>query len=193
MNIHRPIQSPQEPTPHRITVDEYFALSRDSLNHLDRKFELWDGVIIEMPSDSPLTVRWTSTINRWLFSNLDESYVIASDATLRMDGDWAPDPDHFVFQANVREEDLRPTDVLLLIEVSNTTLKSDLGKKAIAYAENGIREYWVIDPNSKTLFAHQLREDGTYGPPAEIAFTDTITAQHIPGLTLRMADLPRIS
>lgn len=193
MNVQRPIQAPSEPTPHRITVEEYDALSRLSLNALDRKFELWDGVIVEMPSDSPLTVRWTSTINRWLFTNLGEEFVIVSDATLRMDGDWAPDPDHYVFPADIREEDLRPTDVLLLIEVANTTLRSDLGAKAKAYAENGVREYWVIDPNTKTLYAHHLREDGNYGEPRQVAFTDTITAMHIPGLTLRMADLPRIS
>lgn len=193
MNIHRPIHHISEPTPHRFTVSEYEALSRISLDFLDRKFELWDGVIVEMPMDGPLTSRWNGAINRWLQRSLSDDYAVKADQTLVLNDRWAPDPDHHVFPADIREEDLKPADVLLVIEVAHTTLKTDLGQKAEAYAESGIREYWVIDPAARCVHVHLLNEQGVYDPPALIGFTDTVTARLIPALTLRLADLPRIT
>ena len=193
MNIHRPIHHVTEPTPHRFTVGEYEALSRVSLDHLDRKFELWDGVIVEMPMDGPLTSRWNGAIARWLHRSLSDDYAVKQDQTLILNDRWAPDPDHHVFPADIREEDLRPADVLLVIEVAHTTLESDLGQKAEAYAESGIREYWVIDPAARCIHVHHLNEQGAYDRPGLIGFTDSVTARHIPGLSLRLSELPRIS
>jgi len=193
MNIHRPIHHISEPTPHRFTVSEYDALSRISLDFLDRKFELWDGVIVEMPMDGPLTSRWNGAINRWLQRSLSDDYAVKADQTLVLNDRWAPDPDHHVFPADIREEDLKPADVLLVIEVAHTTLTTDLGQKAEAYAESGIREYWVINPVARCVHVHLLGDKGSYDTPLLVGFTDTVTARLIPGLTLRLADLPRIS
>ncbi len=194
MNVYRPIHHVTEPTPHRFSVSEYEAVSRESLDHLDHKFELWDGVIVQMPMDGPLTSRWNGAIASWLHRALDPSrFAVKQDQTLILNNRWAPDPDHHVFPAEIREEDLTPADVLLVIEVAHTTLKSDLGQKADAYAESGIREYWVIDPAARCVHVHQLNDQGSYDAPTLIGFTDTITARHIPELTLRLADLPRIS
>ncbi len=194
MNIHAPIAPPPDaPTPHRFTFEEYKALWDAVLHRFDRKYELMDGVIYEMPADGPLTSRWNSAIARWLHTRLDEGFVVKNDQTLVLGPGWAPDPDHHVFPARIMEEDLTPGDVLLVIEVSHSTLQTDLGAKAAAYGAHGIREYWVIDPEARQLHAHRLHEDGSYGDPTRIGFTDMITARHIPGLSLRLSDLPRIS
>ena len=46
-------------------------------------------------------------------------------------------------------------DVLLLIEVSDTTLSYDLGRKAAYYAEAGVGDYWVLDVNRQELHLHR--------------------------------------
>ncbi len=191
MNIQRSIQ-PDQIRPARFTAEAYVD-ARELINRLFEKTELRDGVIYEMPADGPLTTQWNNVLARWLHTNLTDDYIITADKTLKTLKDWAPTPDLFVTPVTIDEFSVWAKDTLLLIEISDTTLEGDLGEKADAYVEADVREYWVIDPNSKTLYAHHLREDGTYGPPHQVGFTDTITAQHIPGLTLRMADLPRIS
>ncbi|MEM7767783.1 MAG: Uma2 family endonuclease [Pseudomonadota bacterium] len=178
---------------HRITLPEYLLLWNGRLHAKPFKTELINGTIYQMPADGPLTSRWNGAINRWLQLSVTEDRVVKAEQTLFLGNEWAPDPDHYVFPADLDEEDVTGADIALLIEVSVSTLSFDLTEKAAGYASSGIREYWVIDPNSKTLYAHRLGDDGTYGEPLEIGFTDTVTAQHIPGLRLRMAELPRIS
>ena len=191
MNIQRSFP-PDQARPARFTAEAYVE-ARELINRLFEKTELRDGVIYEMPADGPLTTKWNNVLLRWLYSSLDDAFIITADKTLRTLEDWAPTPDIYVYSSEHDEFSVWARNVALIIEVSDSTLRDDLGEKAEAYAEGGVREYWVIDPNSKTLYAHHLREDGTYGDPARIGFTDTITARHIPGLTLRMADLPRLS
>jgi len=191
MNIQRSIQ-PDQARPARFTAQAYVD-ARELINRLFQKTELRNGVIYEMPADGPLTTKWNNVMTRWLHHALSDQYIIKADKTLRTLEDWAPTPDIYVQPASIDEFAVWAKDTLLIIEISDSTLKDDLGEKAAAYAEAGVREYWVIDPNTKTLYAHHLGEDGTYGEPTQVGFTDTITAAHIPGLTLRMADLPRIS
>ena len=72
---------------------------------------------------------------------------------------------------------IRPThnDVLLLIEVSDSSLKQVLGEKADLYAEYGVVEYWVIDVNLEQVHVHRGPADGRYcsvivfGKPASLA------------------------
>lgn len=192
MNIQRSDTPPDTLKRHKITYDEYLKYWSEYLHRVCEKTELLDGVIHEIPADGPLTIEWNNSLADWLYASLPASVRVTVDKTLRLSAAWAPTPDFYLYPDGTPIADLQPRDIPLIIEVSNTTLTYDLGGKADTYARHGIREYWVIDPNSKILYAHQLGEDGAYGEPAEIGFTDTITAKHIPGLTLRMADLPRM-
>ncbi|MCI4644323.1 MAG: Uma2 family endonuclease [Hyphomonadaceae bacterium] len=191
MNIQHPF-SKDGHRPARFTADAYVQ-SRALINQLFDKTELLDGVIYEMPADGPRTIEWNTALNMWLVRALPEQFHVVPDKTLKLAEYWAPTPDFHVIPADTPITSLQPADVALLIEVSDTTLHYDLGEKAEKYAEHGIHEYWVIDPEEKCLYAHHLREDGGYGAPKKLGFTDTMTATHIPGLALRMADLPRIS
>ena len=191
MNIQRSFP-PVVPRPARFDSDAYFQLA-PVLQANFVKTELRDGVIYDMPADGSLTTLWNSEISNWLYRTIGNDFLVVTDKSLRLGDDWVPSPDHYVAESVDVLEDTLPEKILLVIEVSDSTLESDLGVKAVAYAENGIREYWVIDPKDKRLYAHHLREDGTYGEPTQVGFTDSITAKHITGLTLRMADLPRIS
>jgi len=55
-----------------------------------------------------------------------------------------------------------PADVLLLVEVADTTLRTDLGRKARIYASGGVSEYWVVDLNNRVLYVHRSPARGTY-------------------------------
>ncbi len=46
-------------------------------------------------------------------------------------------------------------DILLLVEVADTTLRTDLGRKARIYASGGVIEYWVIDLNNRVVYVHR--------------------------------------
>ncbi len=74
-----------------------------------------------------------------------------------------PEPEITVLDrpAERLEGNPQPTDIALLVEVSNTTIGYDLGAKAILYARAGIQEYWVLDINAHVI--HQHREPSNKG------------------------------
>ncbi len=79
--------------------------------------------------------------------------------------------------------------VALVIEVSDTTLASDLTRKAAIYARGGIAEYWVADLEARAV--HQFwRTDGTaYEQRTTVAFGETLRSKTIEALSLDLIGL----
>lgn len=191
MKVQR-AHTPQHMRPARLTTEAYLEAA-GILNVRFEKTELLDGIVYEMPTDQPLTRRWNSVLQEWLIRNKGDDIALVSHQTLPLGEFWAPSPDHYLFPVAVGDENVSGSDVLLVIELSDTTIAYDLGGKADAYAGSGVREYWVIDPNSRQVHVHQLSAAGVYGPPAVYTATDRIEPRLVPGLALRIADLPRIN
>jgi Uma2 family endonuclease len=78
-------------------------------------------------------------------------------------GDHRPEPD-LVWVRRQASRRIRPThnDVLLLIEVSDSSTVQDLGEKAKLYAEHAISEYWVIDIQAEQVHVHHTPHNGRY-------------------------------
>jgi Uma2 family endonuclease len=76
------------------------------------------------------------------------------------------------------------TKVRLLIEVSDSTLNIDLGRKADLYAKHGIPEYWVVDIEGKRILRHSGPGEGGYRVCNEVAFGVPLVAVTIAGLVV---------
>ena len=74
-----------------------------------------------------------------------------------------------------------------MVEVSETTLKQDEGKKLLAYQDAGIPEYWIVDVAAKVVRIHRLTEAKTYSE--ETHSKDTIAVQAFPDVTIDVGNL----
>jgi len=74
-----------------------------------------------------------------------------------------------------------------IIEVSETTLKQDEGKKLLAYQNAGISEYWIVDVAAKAVRIHRLNQAKTYSE--ETHSKDTIALQAFPDVTIDLGNL----
>jgi Uma2 family endonuclease len=82
--------------------------------------------------------------------------------TMEFDDETVVDPDLVLMRPDTDPgRGLRPADVLLLIEVADTSLRTDRGEKALRYARAGIGEYWIVDVEGRRLLI--LREPGETG------------------------------
>lgn len=81
-------------------------------------------------------------------------------------------------QAVTENRMLRPDDLMLVIEISETTLRRDLGMKRGKYAAAGIRCYWVVDGNHRVVHVHTEPVDGDYVAVHTIRFGEPLT---VPG------------
>lgn len=176
------------PERHRFTGEEVMTMMRAGLLLEGGKFELMDGEIIEMPSEGGPHLELKRALNKFLIKALPDEIALVPDGTLRLDEHYWPDPDFYLYPADLRAEDARGPDVLLVIEISDTTLKFDLRDKAGAYRKHGVREYWVLDVNKRESHVHLLGAVDAW-PKKPIRFEDPLKPTLLPGLTVRLADL----
>ena len=87
--------------------------------------------------------------------------------------------------------DVRAPDVRLAIEVSDTSLTRDLRIKAELYARFGVVDYWVVDVRAERVLVHREPGPAGYGDVRVASREEAVKALRIPGLALRLADLPR--
>ncbi|HZQ34913.1 MAG TPA: Uma2 family endonuclease [Dehalococcoidia bacterium] len=82
-----------------------------------------------------------------------------------------------------------PDDVLLLIEVADTSLAYDRDDKLPLYAAAGIIEVWIEDLPGDRLFVHREPQDGRYRTALTLTRGDAITPLAFPELSLSLDDL----
>jgi Uma2 family endonuclease len=67
-----------------------------------------------------------------------------------------------------------PEDILLAVEIADSTLAHDISRKRQAYAVAGIRHYWVVDIAGQRVHCHSDPQDGDYATVTSIAFGDPV-------------------
>ena len=105
-------------------------------------------------------------------------------------GDHRPEPD-LVWSRRMPAKRIRPThaDVLLLIEVSDSSMEQDLGEKARLHAEHDIPEYWVVDVQAEQVHVHRTPSQGKYQSIQSHAKSAMISPLCLPTATLSLAEL----
>jgi Uma2 family endonuclease len=108
--------------------------------------------------------------------------------------DSAPEPDlAWVARRDYRRARPTPKDVLLVIEVSESTLRFDLGEKADLYATAGISDYWVVDLTKRCIVVHRDPADGRYCSVRTYRESDEVCPLLVPEVLLRPDSLWRQS
>ena len=138
------------PQLYRWSIDQYLALSETG-TFGDRRVELVNGDLWTMTPLGAWHGRATFRLARLLWAD----DVIVTDESLAIGTDSLPDPDVWVLAAAAepvgrhgdRVNVYDPRDVVLVVEVSDTTRSADLGVKARLYAAAGFGCYWVVTPN----------------------------------------------
>ena len=182
---------PTEAAPHRFTVEDMFAMARAGLLDDDGRYEVIDGELIDMPMDGDLHLQFTAGVLRWLSEGVGRTTYILPNGTLKLSRDNGPSPDFYVAPARLAPGEVRGTDVLLAIEISDTSLTRDLRTKANLYARFGVADYWVVDVKAERVIVHREPTPAGYASVAIVSREEPLAALGIEGLVLRLADLPR--
>jgi Uma2 family endonuclease len=146
------------------TVDDYHRMIESGLL-ADRQVELIDGQIIDMAPELPIhRVTYRRGV-KYLETLLSNQATIFATAPITLTNDGEPQPDICIAlppESRYNQRHPGPTDILWLIEVSNSTLSYDVGEKALLYARNNIQEYWVLDILGNLLWVHRQPQQGKY-------------------------------
>lgn len=187
MNVHA--FRNDAPLRHRFTVDDVAAMAETGVIAPDAAVELLDGELIDMPVEGVLHLSWKDELVRVLAAALGREWRIIPDGTLHLSLEDAPTPDFYVV---AREAPLKPVGaaaVPLVIEISDTTLSHDLGRKAEKYAQYGLPEYWVIDVKGRQTHVLTAPRNGAYHGLVAAPFETPLTPAGLPDMTVRLADV----
>lgn len=151
--------------------------------------ELRDGVIVDMSPPSPIHEELVDMLVKRFMSaffqhGLFDAVRVRSQNTVNLGlPDWLPIPDVVILrEADYSSHRPEPQDVLLLIEVSKTTLATDLGRKLEVYAQAGIVEYWVADISASLWHIYHTPRAGQYLHKQQLPFGTALTPQSFPDL-----------
>ncbi|GIL02140.1 MAG: hypothetical protein BroJett030_20390 [Alphaproteobacteria bacterium] len=152
----------------------------------DERFELIGGEIVPM---SPRGIRHEVVkqwLNTYLVKHLPDDLHTIPETTFYLSDDTFIEPDFVVYPAG-RLADLSPENCLLAIEIADSSLRYDLGRKAQLYAEFGIREMWVIDAKTRSCRIHREPRDGKYAQVTDLPAGTVLKPLAIPAIGIDLA------
>lgn len=178
-----------QPVPHRFTVHDYHRMAEAGILTEDDRVELIDGEIIEM---SPIGNRHMLCVNRltqMLVLHVGPKAVVSVQNPVRLAEDGEPQPDIVVLRPEYEGRIPRPDDVILLMEVADSSLGYDRRRKLPLYAQAGIAEAWIVDLQGEALERHTDPAGGSYRMTMRVGRGKEIGSLAVPGLMFRVDDL----
>jgi Uma2 family endonuclease len=173
----------------RFTFEEVERMTELGILAEDERIELIGGEIVPMsPKGGLHEVLKTALTIHWARS-LPAGLLFTTETTFRLSRDTYLEPD-FVFYPEVGGwKGLRASTAELVVELADSSLNYDLGRKAGVYASFGIAELWVINAASLATRIH-----GDPGPDGYRAVENKTAEEQLvpvraPGLAVRLADL----
>lgn len=181
------------------TRQEYYRAAEQGLFRSDERLELIRGEIIQKvsPQGRPHAKIITKTVKALEAVFVSGCHVV-SQQPLYVSEESEPEPDVMVVNgtADDYDEHPTPTDVLLLVEVSDSTVRFDRREKAALYAESGVTEYWIVNVQARTLEVYRdpvPLANAPYGygyaTHSDYIETATVTPLSAPQALVRVADL----
>ena len=177
---------------YKFTADEYMRLAEAGVLSREDRVELVDGVIVNMAPTGRPHGRRTHRIARLFGRILPDDIEISVQSTIRLNNLNAPEPDIALLtpEASLDEQNIpRPEDILLIVEVSDSTLPRDRREKARRYAESGIPELWILMVKTEEIEVHRQPTPSGYANAQRYRRGDTLTIQALPGISLAVDDL----
>jgi len=182
----------EEPRRHRITVDEYYRMGELGLISPDARVELIDGEIIDM---APIGNPHMATVDRLvklLIHAVGDRAIVRCQGAVQLGDYSAPEPDFVLLAPRTDYYSTRraiSSDTLLAIEVSDTTLKYDSGRKMSLYARHNVPELWVIDVPSARLLHFRRPSGDRYLETATLEAPATMSIERLPGIELNLSSI----
>lgn len=180
---------PAEVKRHLFDVEEYHRMIETGIIREGARIELIEGELVEMATVGTRHFACVSRLNRLLTRFAGEDYIVSVQNPVRLNGGSEPQPDLALLKPrpDFYENSLpTPEDMLLLVEVSDTTLSYDRNVKLPLYARAGILEVCIVDLNSGTVEVHDepLPKERRYASIKSYGRGEELDSRTVPGLEL---------
>jgi Uma2 family endonuclease len=180
-------------TRRHMTVREYYLAAKKGVFKPGERLELIRGEVIQKVSPQrSLHSVTTSLVARHVSPAFGQNCYVRQQMPVGFDEESEPEPDVAVvsgIELDFAHRHPGPTEILLIVEVSDTTLRFDRGKKARIYAEFGIPEYWIVNLRDRELEVFLGPGPDGYAESVVLGRAGEVTPQRGIGKSIRVGDL----
>ena len=174
------------------TVDEYHRMGEAGIFSVNEHLELIEGEILKR---KPITSRHAACVMRSnaTFSNvLGDLAIISVHNPVVLNEFSEPEPDLAILKWRddfYSQFHPGPADILLVIEIAETSVAYEREVKLPVYAGSGVQEVWLTDIPAETVTAHTEPANGVYRTVRTYQRSDSITPLHFPDLSIEVASI----
>lgn len=184
----------REPTYSRfpISVDMYHLMAERGVFAPDDRVELIEGELFEMSPIGNLHARCVKFLNDYLITLLTGRYVVGVQDPIVLNDKSEPQPDLSILDYRAdfyKDETPRAKNVVLVIEVAETSVTFDKNVKFRRYAAAGISEAWLIDLTGESVEVHSQPKDNGYGTIKIYQRGENAVSEAIPSINLPVDDI----
>jgi Uma2 family endonuclease len=176
----------------RFTVDDYHRMGDAGILLEDDRVELIYGEIIAMsPIGNPHNAA-VDRATRALVRTVGDNAIVRVQGSVRLNNYNEPQPDIVLLKPRddfYAKGGANPDDIILIIEMADSSLKYDRRLKARLYAEMGVPEYWVSDLNAGCVYCYSERHEKSYRLVRQFKKGESITPGMLPECSIPVNNL----
>jgi Uma2 family endonuclease len=179
-------------TRRRFTRKEYYRMAEAGILREDDRVELIRGEIVEMSPIGRRHKAFVLNLTQLLVGRLAGRALVNVQSGIVLSDDSEPEPDIAVLRRRdvpYKEREAHADDVLLLIEVADSSLAYDRSTKLRLYAEASIPEYWIVDCAAETIEVHRDPGPEGYREVSLVSGAATLRPKSFPDVELRTTDI----
>ena len=172
------------------TLEEYERMIGAAVFGSDDRLELIEGKIVEKSRISDEHAACVDTLTRLFVLGVGDRAIVRVQGPVGLPPRSRPEPDLLLLQLrSYRRGPARTQDVLLVIEVADTSLRYDRTVKLAMYARSGVTDYWVVDPDAETVDVCREPTSGDYRSVQRFGRDRVIAPLTFPDVAISVADL----
>ncbi len=179
-------------TPYRFTRADYHRMVDAGILHEDSPVELIEGEILQMSPIGRRHKAGVDRLNRIFTVSLGDAAIVRVQSSVSLGDRTEPEPDVVLLRPRAdfyADADETPDDVLLVVEVADSSLEYDRRTKAPLYARHGIPELWIVDQNRDRITRYVDPTPNGYATPRVFRRGESLSPLTFPTLTIQVDDV----
>jgi len=171
----------------RFSVEEYYLMAKAGILTEDDRVELIEGEIVEMSPIGSRHAACVKRLNRLLSQQVGSRALVSAQNPVRLGEHSEPQPDITLLRPRADFYSTAhpgPADVLLLMEVADTSIEYDREVKVPLYAQAGIGEVWLVDLVAESIEVYQNPAPEGYRQTRVVRLEERLAPEALPDLEL---------
>jgi Uma2 family endonuclease len=182
----------RSPSRQKISVDEYYRMAEDGRLAPDARVELIEGVIVPMAPIGPEHCGVTDQLASLFMRACDRRAIVRVQGAIRLSNWTEPEPDLALLKPRddyYRKQHPSGADILLVVEVSESSLRYDRHTKVPLYARYGVPEVWIVNLQNREVHFYGARTESGYAEVSSERDPKRMALRELPGVGIDLSSI----